>query len=35
MANKPIVMISSYPPRLCGIATFCEKARKVIHKAGG
>jgi hypothetical protein len=23
----PIVMISSYPPRLCGIGTFCEEAR--------
>jgi len=33
MANKPIVMISSYPPRLCGIATFCEEAREFIQKA--
>lgn len=32
-ANKPIVMISSYPPRLCGIATFCEEAREFIQKA--
>ena len=32
MANKPIVMISSYPPRLCGIATFCEEAREFIQK---
>jgi len=32
MANKPIVMISSYPPRLCGIATFCEEAREFIKK---
>ncbi len=29
---KPIVMISSYPPRLCGIATFCEEAREFIQK---
>ena len=33
MANKPIVLISSYPPRLCGIATFCEEAREFIQKA--
>ncbi len=33
MANKPIVMISSDPPRLCGIATFCEEAREFILKA--
>lgn len=33
MANEPIVMISSYPPRLCGIATFCEEAREFIQKA--
>jgi len=33
MANKPIVMVSSYPPRLCGIATFCEEAREFIQKA--
>lgn len=26
-------MISSYPPRLCGIATFCEEAREFIQKA--
>ncbi len=32
MTNKPIVMISSYPPRLCGIATFCEEAREFIQK---
>ncbi len=31
--NRPIVMISSYPPRLCGIATFCEEAREFIKKA--
>ncbi|MCX7966519.1 MAG: hypothetical protein N2596_07840 [Syntrophorhabdaceae bacterium] len=30
--NRPIVMISSYPPRLCGIATFCEEAREFIQK---
>ena len=29
---QPIVMISSYPPRLCGIATFCEEARHFIQK---
>ncbi|MDP7163188.1 MAG: hypothetical protein QF577_06140 [Phycisphaerae bacterium] len=29
---SPIVMISSYPPRLCGIATFCEEAREFIKK---
>ena len=29
---KPIVMISSYPPRLCGIGTFCEEAREFIDK---
>ncbi len=30
--QSPIVMISSYPPRLCGIATFCEEAREFIQK---
>jgi len=30
--ESPIVMISSYPPRLCGIATFCEEAREFIQK---
>jgi hypothetical protein len=25
-------MISSYPPRLCGIGTFCEEAREFIQK---
>jgi len=25
-------MVSSYPPRLCGIATFCEEAREFIQK---
>jgi glycosyltransferase involved in cell wall biosynthesis len=29
---EPIVMISSYPPRLCGIGTFCEEAREFIQK---
>lgn len=29
---KPIVMISSYPPRLCGIGTFCEEAREFIQQ---
>jgi len=33
MSNKPIVMVSSFPPRLCGIATFCEEAREFIQKA--
>ena len=32
MSNGPIVMISSYPPRLCGIGTFCEEAREFIRK---
>jgi len=31
--KRPIVMVSSYPPRLCGIATFCEEAREFIQKA--
>jgi 1,2-diacylglycerol 3-alpha-glucosyltransferase len=31
--KKPIVMISSYLPRLCGIATFCEEAREFLEKA--
>jgi glycosyltransferase involved in cell wall biosynthesis len=26
-------MVSSYPPRLCGIGTFTEEAREFIHKA--
>jgi len=30
--TDPIVMISSYPPRLCGIGTFCEEAREFIQK---
>ncbi len=33
MPGKPIVMVSSYPPRLCGIATFAEEAREFIQKA--
>lgn len=32
MSSDPIVMISSYPPRLCGIATFCEEAREFVQK---
>ncbi len=30
---RPIVMISSWPPRLCGIATFAEEAVEFIRKA--
>jgi 1,2-diacylglycerol 3-alpha-glucosyltransferase len=30
--NAPIVIISSYPPRLCGIGTFAEEAREFIQK---
>lgn len=33
MSLEPIVMVSSYPPRLCGIATFCEEAREFLQKA--
>jgi 1,2-diacylglycerol 3-alpha-glucosyltransferase len=33
VTDKPIVMVSSYPPRLCGIGTFCEEAREFIGKA--
>jgi len=33
MSGEPIVMVSSYPPRLCGIATFTEEAREFIQKA--
>lgn len=33
MSYKPIVLVSSYPPRLCGIATFTEEAREFIKKA--
>ncbi len=32
MSNQPIVIISSYTPRLCGIATFAEEAREFIKK---
>ena len=31
--KSPIVLVSSYYPRLCGIATFCEEAREFIQKA--
>jgi glycosyltransferase involved in cell wall biosynthesis len=31
MSLQPIVLISSYPPRLCGIGTFCEEAREFIQ----
>jgi hypothetical protein len=30
--NASIVMVSSYPPRLCGIATFCEEAREFVTR---
>ncbi len=30
--SRPIVLISTYYPRLCGIATFCEEAREFIKK---
>lgn len=33
MSDRPIVLVSSYPPRLCGIGTFCEEAREFIEKA--
>lgn len=33
MSKNPIIMVSSYPPRLCGIATFTEEAREFIQKA--
>jgi len=33
MKEQPIVIVSSYPPRLCGIATFAEEAREYIQKA--
>ncbi len=32
MSEAPIVIISSYPPRLCGIATFAEEAREFIQE---
>ncbi len=31
--SASVVMISSYPPRLCGIGTFTEEAREFIEKA--
>jgi len=31
--KSPIILVSSYYPRLCGIATFCEEAREFIKKA--
>lgn len=31
--QQPIIMVSSYPPRLCGIATFTEESREFIQKA--
>ncbi len=31
--KSPIVLVSSYYPRLCGIATFCEESREFIQKA--
>jgi len=31
--KNPIILVSSYYPRLCGIATFCEEAREFIRKA--
>lgn len=30
--RKPIVIVSSWPPRECGIATFAEEATEFIHK---
>jgi len=33
MSIKPIVMISSWPPRLCGIATFAEEAVEFLQRA--
>jgi hypothetical protein len=32
-SNPPVVMVSSYPPRLCGIGTFIEEARELIQRA--
>ena len=32
VSAAPIVMVSSYPPRLCGIGTFCEEAREFIQQ---
>ena len=33
MSIKPIVMISSWPPRLCGIGTFAEEAVEFLQRA--
>ena len=33
MSSKPIVMISSWPPRLCGIGTFAEEAVAFLQRA--
>src|SRR4030042_1488076 len=33
MSLKPLVMISSWPPRLCGIATFAEEAVEFLQRA--
>ncbi len=33
MSSRPIVMISSWPPRLCGIGTFAEEAVEFIQRA--
>ena len=33
MSDSPIVLISSFPPRPCGIATFAEEAREFIARA--
>ena len=30
--GQPIVMISSFTPRLCGIATFTEEAREFLQR---
>jgi glycosyltransferase involved in cell wall biosynthesis len=30
--KAPIVFISSYPPRLCGVGTFCEEAREFVQQ---
>ena len=32
MSKAPIIIISSYPPRLCGIGTFAEEAREFIQE---
>ena len=29
-----IVLISSYPPRLCAVGSFCDEAREFIHTFG-